>query len=157
MIGPDEVLHDTFSVERAYDAPVERVFNAFADPAIKRRWFAEGEGFTIEAFSLEFRVGGREQTRFSTVDGMAIRNETWYLDIVKNRRIVLAYTMSAGDRPFSASLATFEFIDTGGSTRLRMTEQGAWFEGGDGPQLRSGGWGSLLDALGGELMRLPSD
>ena len=32
------VTHATFTVERTYDASPARVFNAFADPAIKRRW-----------------------------------------------------------------------------------------------------------------------
>jgi uncharacterized protein YndB with AHSA1/START domain len=150
-IAPDEILHDTFTLERRYPAPVEQVFAAFSDAATKRRWFAEGEGFQVESFYLDFRVGGREETAFSTAHGMAIRNDTVYLDIVRDRRIVLAYTMSTDDRPFSASLASFLFLEDGSGTLLRMTEQGAWFQGGDGPVMRSGGWGSLLEALGREL------
>jgi uncharacterized protein YndB with AHSA1/START domain len=38
------VTHATFTLQRIYDAPLAKVFKAFADPAIKRRWFAEGEG-----------------------------------------------------------------------------------------------------------------
>jgi uncharacterized protein YndB with AHSA1/START domain len=150
-IAPDEILHDTFTLERRYPVPVERVFAAFSDPATKRRWFAEGEGFQVASFSLDFRVGGREEAAFSTPHGMAIRNDTVYLDIVPGRRIVLAYTMSTDGRPFSASLASFLFLEDGSGTLLQMTEQGAWFEGGDGPEMRAGGWGSLLESLGREL------
>jgi uncharacterized protein YndB with AHSA1/START domain len=150
-IDADEVLHDTFSVERRYDAPVDRVFQAFSDPAVKRRWFAEGEGFHVHDYTLDFRVGGSEVASFSTEHGMSVRNDTVILDIVEGLRIVIAYTMSMDDRPFSASLATFQFLEVEEGTLLRMTEQGAWFHGGDGPAMRSGGWGSLLEALGREL------
>ncbi len=154
-LGPDEILHGSFTLERRYDAPVERVFRAFSDPATKRRWFAEGEGFHVHDYALDFRVGGSEMASFSTEHGMLVRNATVILDIVKERRIVIAYTMSMDDRPFSASLATFQFVPegSGGSTLLRMTEQGAWFQGGDGPLMREWGTRSLLDALGRELAR----
>ena len=64
-----------------------------------------------------------------------------------NRRIVIAYTMSLGDRRFSASLATFEFLPTQKGTDLVFTEQAAFFEGADGPEMREAGWIKLLDEL----------
>ena len=146
------VTHSTFAIERSYPATPERVFAAFADPTKKRRWFAEGEGFAIEEFSMDFRVGGHERTRFRTgetspVAGAVMSNETRYMDIVPNRRVVLAYSMAMGDKPFSASLATFEFVPEGQGTKLTFTEQAAFFEGGDGPEMREQGWRQLLDAL----------
>ena len=42
------VTHSTFSIERVYkNASPQRVFTAFATPATKRRWFAEGEGWSL--------------------------------------------------------------------------------------------------------------
>jgi uncharacterized protein YndB with AHSA1/START domain len=38
------VTHGTFVIERSDPVSAERVFAAFADPARKKRWFAEGEG-----------------------------------------------------------------------------------------------------------------
>ncbi len=32
--------HDTFVIERNFPQAPERVFNAFADPAAKARWFS---------------------------------------------------------------------------------------------------------------------
>jgi len=157
-LGPNEVLHGEFTIERRYDAPVARAFGAFSDPAIKRRWFAEGEGFHVHDYALDFRVGGSEVTRFSTDHGMFVRNDTTILDVVPDRRIVIAYTMSVegpstDPRPFSASLVTFLFVEEEGGTLLRMTEQGVWFQGGDGPAMREWGTRSLLNALERELAR----
>ena len=58
------VVHSTFKIEREYPSPPARVSSAFADPATKRRWFAEDEGWEFDEFTLDFRVGGREATRF---------------------------------------------------------------------------------------------
>jgi len=41
------VIHSTFVIERTYPKPPETVFAAFADPAKKSRWFAEGGSTTV--------------------------------------------------------------------------------------------------------------
>jgi uncharacterized protein YndB with AHSA1/START domain len=73
------------------------------------------------------------------------------MDIEQDRRIVFAYTMTVGEKRISASLATVELVAVGEGTRLTYTEQGAFFEGADGPQLREAGWSALLEKLGEEL------
>ncbi len=151
------VTHSTFIIERSYPTTPERVFAAFADPAKKRRWFAEGEGSEVVEFEMDFRVGGKERARFRLKDGAPIKgvftNDTSYQDIIPNRRVVIAYTMALGDKRFSASLATFEFLPTEKGTDLIFTEQGAFFEGADGPQIREAGWRQLLEQLAKELTR----
>jgi uncharacterized protein YndB with AHSA1/START domain len=44
-MSTSSIIHSTFAIERTYPARAARVFAAFSDPAIKRRWFAEGEGW----------------------------------------------------------------------------------------------------------------
>jgi uncharacterized protein YndB with AHSA1/START domain len=151
-----KVTHSTFVIERNYAASPERVFDAFADPAKKRRWFAEDKGMAIEEFELDFRVGGTERARYRMLEGTpfpgaSLGNDTSYHDILPGRRIVLAYTMSLGDRRISASLATIEIVPAGKGTDLIFTEQGAYFEGSDGPHMRENGWRELLDKLEKEV------
>ena len=141
----------TFSIERTYDSPPAKVFHAFADPAVKRRWFAEGEGWEVEEFNVDFKVGGHERSPFRFRGGAPIRNDTTYHDIVPNERIIIAYTMTIGDNRISASLATFEFKPDGKGTRLACTEQGAFLDGLDSVGPREAGWRDLLAALGKAL------
>ena len=80
-------------------------------------------------------------------EGVELLNEGFFQDIVPNRRIVTASTMSLGGNRFSASLVTIELLRSGNGTDLICTFQGAFFEGADGPQMREAGWRKLLDKL----------
>lgn len=146
------VIHSTFVIERSYPQSPERVFSAFADPIKKRRWFGESESHQLEAFEMDFRVGGGEQFRYrfnegTPFPGTELTNVGSYHDIVANRRIVIASTMALGGQRISASLVTIELLPTGNGTDLICTHQGAFFEGADGPQMREAGWRQLFDRL----------
>jgi len=153
---PQPVVHSTFVIQRSFTKPPQRVFAAFADPAKKRRWYAESENKDIDEFEADFRVGGTERTRYrhkqdSRFAGVVFTGESIYQSIVPDRRIVSASTMAYGDHRFSAALITVELLPTGQGTDLVFTHQGAFFEGSDGPQMREAGWRALLDRLQTEL------
>jgi uncharacterized protein YndB with AHSA1/START domain len=143
------VKHATFAIERTYDASPARVFAAWAQPESKARWFLEADA----EFELDFRVGGREFSRGGLPDGSVYTFEGRYQDIVPDERIVYAYDMHLDDRRISVSLATVELKPDGERTRLVFTEQGAFLDGLDTPELREQGTGSLLEALAEELRR----
>jgi uncharacterized protein YndB with AHSA1/START domain len=146
------VVHSTFAIERSFGVDVGRVFAAFADPAVKRGWYADGKSMDVEKFEMDFRVGGRDHARYrfragSPFPGTALIYDTSYHDIVEDRRIVIAYTVTLGEKRVSTSLVTFEFLPTKNGTDLILTEQGAFFEGADGPKMREDGWRVLLEKL----------
>lgn len=150
------VVHATFAVRRRYPLPVGRVFAAFSDIALKRRWYAEGEGSSLVSFAMDFRPGGVERLVKRMDPGTPIAGETLdydarFEDVVENRRIVVTSTMSREGVRVSASLITFEFVAAGNGTDLVCTVQGAFFEGSDGPRMREMGWNAILDRLGAML------
>jgi uncharacterized protein YndB with AHSA1/START domain len=150
------VNHSTFVINRSYPTTVERVFAAFANPAKKRRWFVEGPHKEIDQYQMDFQVGGTELVRYHYVQGSPYPDAPFvntgsFQDIVSNRRIVHASTMSLNGKCFSASLITFEFLPSDAGVNLVFTFQGAFFEGSDGPQIREMGWNKLLDQLAEDL------
>lgn len=146
------IAHASFTVNRTIPVAPARVFEAFADPELKRRWFAEGEQHIVEEFASDLREGATERLRYRFRDdtpfaGMSVSNTDIVLDIVRDERIVWASKMSFGNSVISAALVTAELLPVGGGTELALTFQGAFFEGADGPQIREMGWQTLLDRL----------
>lgn len=147
------VTHSTFVIERTYRATPAQVFQAFADPRIKARWFHGPEEWGPEELESDFRVGGREVSRGGPEGEAQHVFEARYWDIVPDKRIVYSYDMHVGPVRISVSLATVELMATTAGTRLVFTEQGAYFDGSDSPADREHGSAVLLDQLGAELDR----
>lgn len=138
------VRHATFVVERTYAASPAKVYQAWADPAAKAKWFSKPD-------SLEFRVGGREYSSGGPPGGPVFVFDACYQEIVPEQRIVYSYTLDSDDKRISVSLTTVELIPVEGGTKLVFTEQGAFFDGLDTPEVREHGTNELLNALGKSL------
>jgi uncharacterized protein YndB with AHSA1/START domain len=150
---PSAVIHSTFRIERTYPQSPARVFQAFADKQIVRRWRVEDENCAVHEFTFDFRVGGAEVSRFSFMGGPEIRLDAQFQDIVPDSRIVFCYRMGTAAGPFSASLTTVELALAGAGTLLTYTEQGVFFDGADSAQGREDGTRGLLEKLAAELGR----
>jgi uncharacterized protein YndB with AHSA1/START domain len=153
---PDStVVHSTFVIDRAYPQTPGRVFAAFAQPARKRRWYAEGE-HEIQEFEMEFRVDGAERFRYRfkeghPIAGSEIANESTYQDITPENRIVTTTRMSLNGKPILVAVLTLEFVPSTTGTNLVFTNQGTYIEWPDGPAMIEHGWRALFTRLEKEL------
>ncbi|WEK01641.1 MAG: SRPBCC family protein [Candidatus Sphingomonas phytovorans] len=153
---PQPVLPNTFVIERRYPASRERVFAALSREDQKRRWYSDRDGREGTAFEMDFRVGGWSISRArmgadTPFEGVELVNEEYFHNIVPDRRIVSAATMTLGGRPISVALLTIELIATDSGTDLICTHQAVFLEGADGPEMREHGWRVLFDRLGAIL------
>jgi uncharacterized protein YndB with AHSA1/START domain len=142
------VVHDSFSLERTYPVPAEKVFAAWTTLDAKAHWFGNEEGLEpVSEHTLDFRPGGQE--RFAAkFENSVFDFEATYHDIVENERIVWSYDMHVDGRRMSVSIATVELSPVAGGTRLVMTEQGAFLDGLDTNEQRRAGTEQFLDNLG---------
>ena len=150
------VVHSTFVLERAWPASPDRLFAALSDPELVRRWYAEAGGRKAETFEMDFRITGLQRMGSKMGDdtpfpGVVLGSDAAYLDIVPGQRVVMAQTMTLGERRISAALITYEIMLAGDGSTLTFTHQGAFFENSGGPEMREHGWRVLLDSLGREL------
>lgn len=155
-MSESSATHDTFVIQRSYPKPAAAVFAAFSDPAKKRRWYAEGGGHDLDAFDMDFSIGGAERLRYrlgaaTPFPGTPIETEGRHEDIVPERRIVISSTMRFGGRRISTAIVTFELAPDGGGTQLTLTHQAVFYEGADGPEMRRMGWEQLLNRFGEAL------
>jgi uncharacterized protein YndB with AHSA1/START domain len=148
------VTHTTFTIERRYPVPPARVFEAFADPAVKERWFAMPPEWVDTTHTMDFRIGGRELNRGGPPGGTVHTFDARYQDIVPGSRIVYAYDLYLDEQRISVSLATVELAadgPDGAATVMSFTEQGAFLDGLEDPAEREKGTHLLVDALGAFL------
>jgi uncharacterized protein YndB with AHSA1/START domain len=149
---PLAVVHDTIVLERSFPFPPATVFEAFSDSAQRQRWHVPGEGWAIESFHQDFRVGGKEESRFGPPGAATLHDLGTFLDIVQDSRIVSAGTMHDKDVRVSTTLCTVELSPDGdGGTFLKLTDQSAFLDGRERPDQRRQGWGKILDRLSAHL------
>jgi uncharacterized protein YndB with AHSA1/START domain len=158
--------HDTLILTRTLPADPAAVYAAFADDAIRRRWIRmPGSGASYEH---DFRVGGGENARasFTTLDSPTehLENQSHYLELVDDQRLVFAYRAVVDGLVRWASLVTVELALAGAgdhaavagvdsptpmSTHLTWTEQVALLVASDGD-----GDADLAHLRGGIQLRL---
>jgi uncharacterized protein YndB with AHSA1/START domain len=142
-------FHGTFNLTRVWAAPRERVFKAWADPAIKAQWFTgPPERWTLLRRSMDFRVGGQEvlEGRFNE-SGMQTLFEARYHVVEPARRLVYDYDLYHAGQFHSVTLSSLELEQVGEGTRVSYTEQIVFLDGKDGTESRRHGTGLQFDMI----------
>ena len=142
-----------FTLTRDYPAPVDRVWDAFADEQQKLAWWGN-DAIEPREWCFDFRVGGRDVAEGKFHNGPVTRYEAVYTDIVEHNRIVTTYDMHLDGIHMSTSVASWEFETIADGTRFTHVEHGLFFDQfyADAPN-REAGTRSLVEALGAYLAR----
>ena len=106
------VTHADFTIERRYGYTPAQTFSAFADPELRRQWFANPGGWDNAEWELDFRVGGGELSSGGHPGGRYNEFRSRFHEIVENERIIFAYDLLHDHRLISVSLTTIEFRPT---------------------------------------------
>lgn len=141
-----DVTHSTFTLERTFAASVDRVFGAWATPAARKRWMAQGA-----EHSQDFVVGGLEIVRGSDREGRILTYQARYAEIVPNERILTTSTLHAEDQLSTVSATSIEFRAEGTGTQVVLTEHGMYLPGQEQPEWRELGTAQQLDTLATEF------
>ncbi len=105
-------------VARRFDAPRERVFDAFLDAENIGKWWGPN-GFTTTTHSMEPRVGGLWRYTMHAPDGPDYANTIRYVEIARVERIVIDHGGADIVAPDTfRSIITFEIEGPG--TQLTM-------------------------------------
>ncbi len=149
------------AITRVFDAPRERVWQAWTDPEQMRRWWGPAK-FTAPFAQIDLRVGGKYLFCMRAPDGKDYWSTGVYREIVAPERLVFTdsfadehgnvvpaahYGMS-GDFPLEM-LVTVTLEDLGGKTRMILTHTG--LPAGEHAESAQAGWSESLDKLAASL------
>ena len=105
--------NEPFVIERTYDAPVEKVWNALTDNEQMKQWYFKIAAFKPEVgFEFTFDGGSKEKTYTHLCK---------VLEVIPNKK--LSYSWRYKDYEGN-SVVTFELFDEGDKTRLKLTHTG---------------------------------
>ena len=135
---------------RLIDAPREKLYRAWTEPALMKQWFAPKPWTTPEA-QTDVRPGGASLVVMRSPDGQDFPNRGVYLEVVPNERLVVtdAYTKAwePSEKPFMTLILTFEA--EGGKTRYTARAR-HWTVADREAHEKMGfheGWGQCTDQL----------
>ena len=102
------------TIEKTYNAPVEKVWKAITDKNEMKQWYFDIPDFKAEV-GFEFQFTGEGKT------GEKFLHLCKITDVVKNKKLRHSWRYDGykGD-----SFVTFELFDEGGKTRLKLTHEG---------------------------------
>ena len=157
-----------FVISRSFDAPRERVWQAWTEPERLQQWFSP-KGFTVLHAELDLRAGGTYHYGMRTPDGKDLWGKWLIREVKKPERLVFVNTFSDAQggltrHPFSPDwprklLSTITFEEKGKQTTVTIRWEPIeadeveinTFEAGR-PSMTQG-WGGTLDNLTGYLKK----
>jgi uncharacterized protein YndB with AHSA1/START domain len=106
------------AITRIFDAPRERVFQAWIDPYAIGQWWGP-RGFTT-TYSMEARAGGVWQYTMHGPDGTDYRNEIRYEEVEIPERIIFITSGGKEDDGTHTHRTIVEFREKGAKTEVAM-------------------------------------
>jgi uncharacterized protein YndB with AHSA1/START domain len=155
---------DTFPAERELmltriiDAPREKLFRAWTEPALLLQWFTPAPWKTIRA-EIDVRAGGNSMIVMQSPEGQEFPNLGVYLEVVKNEKLVFTDAFvrawEPSEKPFMTGIITFE--DAGGGKTKYTARVRHWTTADYETHQKMGfeeGWGKATDQLAALAARI---
>jgi uncharacterized protein YndB with AHSA1/START domain len=144
-------------LERTIPAPPHRVYRAWLEPELLRRWLAPA-GYTTTRVEVDERVGGHHRTWHDDGDGAAGGFDCELLELVPDRRLVFRWRFVGPDRiadPTHDSRLTITLAEApGGATALTLLHERLAAVDAARPGMAEGarrGWEQALEHLVDEM------
>lgn len=141
------IIEGTVDLTSEFARPVDAVFVAWSKEEAQLAWSDPGEGWEMKFDQFQFAVGETDVCRFGPVGGQQYLNENRYLEIKAGKRIVYSTSLRSDGRLTFAGTVVVTFEEASDGTRMRLVEQGLYFDGQDDVAGHLSGWEGMLGAL----------
>jgi uncharacterized protein YndB with AHSA1/START domain len=136
-------MSPTLRMERTFDAPAQRVFDAWTSPEVLRRWWHAEHDWETTLAEVDLRVGGavrivmRDPEKDAEYGGGG-----QYLEIDPPRRLVFTWYW---DGNATRQVIEVDFEEADGVTTVRFTHRDLWDE--EAVRDHEDGWSNCFDNL----------
>jgi uncharacterized protein YndB with AHSA1/START domain len=138
-------------IRRLLNAPRDRVYAAWTDPAQLKQWFGP-ENVRTRDLVAEARVGGKFRWDLTNPEGEEMTCRGEYRELQLDKKIVFTWQWDDDETwEHYTSVVTVELSDCDGGTELRLTHEQLPNE--ESREGHTGGWKSALDKLEGFVQR----
>ena len=126
---------------RRFDALPERVFDAWLDPKVARKWLFTSPTSQSNSTKIDARIGGKWRIA-DRRDGVDYVGHGEYLEIDRPRRLVFTFGMPQFSPVFNRVIVKIE--PDGSGCILTLTHEGVPASDREGLEM---GWGDMFDHL----------
>jgi uncharacterized protein YndB with AHSA1/START domain len=143
--GHDVVLR----LQHRFAAPRAKVFEAWTDPDVLKRWWRAGETWETPLADVDPQEGGAYRLSMKTDEGEVHTVFGEYREVTPPERLAFTWTWEEGPGPAMAgsenTLVVVEFREDGDGTLVELTHSG--FAGEEIKGLHEHGWQGVLANL----------
>lgn len=140
-------------VRRRLSAKPERVFSAFADPALVSRWLTPSPQIKLAVLAFEFRVGGAYRFAYHVADGQVMTVNGTYRAIDPPSKIIFSWNIEPPDEHAglqSEVIVAITPVGNGSELHIRHAQ----LDLAGALERHAGGWQATLDNLDALLTAL---
>jgi uncharacterized protein YndB with AHSA1/START domain len=113
-------------IERTYDAPIERVFDAWTSEEVLRRWWRTERDWETSDAQVDLRVGGAVRVVMrDPATGREIGGGGLYTEVEPPTRLAFTWLWDGDTR---RTLIEIDFSEAGGATTVSFTHRDLWDE-----------------------------
>ena len=135
----------TLIMRHTFNAPIERVFDAWTTPEVMREFYCPGE-IACTSIDVDLRVGGSYRIVMRQPDGEDYVSYGTYREILRPSKIVCTQQWEEDDTSLEhQTLLTLAFAQIGNQTELTLTQVNLRDEA--SRDRHAEGWGACLSKL----------
>jgi uncharacterized protein YndB with AHSA1/START domain len=135
----------TLEIKRFINAPRDRVYRAWTDPAQLKEWFGP-EKVRTRNFTADVRVGGKYRWDLTDPEGEEMSAFGEYRELATGKKIVFSWKWDDDENwTTHNSIVTVELADRDGGTEVKLTHVQLPSE--ESRDRHTEGWTSLLEKL----------
>lgn len=144
IVEPKKNREMTVRLKRIFEAPREKVFQAWTNPDELKKWWGPA-GCSTPSAEIELRVGGKYRFGMQYPPDDIFYVSGIYHEIQPPAKLVFTWRWEKPDMDIGETLVTIEFYERGSATEIVLTHEK--FPNKEAYQQHQQGWGSILDKL----------